>query len=478
MTDVATTKTAIESLRAAVAGPVLTPDQDGYAAEVSGFEMVAEHFPAIAVGATDANDVVATVRIAAAAGIPVTVVGLGHAAIPSVTRGILLNTSRITDVTLDVGARAVRVGAGGTWHDVMAVATPIGLAPVCGSAPGVGVAGYLLGGGLGPIGRTVGFSSDHVRSFEIVCADGDLRTVSAERDADLFWALRGGKGGFGVVTAATVELLEVASLYGGGEFYSAGDIAALFRAYQRFVKSGLPAALSTSLAILRLPELPELPPPLRGQTVGHLRIAYMGGVDADDRAALAEELLAPLRAAVGRPLLGGVGELPYADLGTIHNDPTTPSAQATGGILLERFEPETVDAILDIGGPDVDTPVVAIEVRHLGGALTGAPPRDAVSGREARACLWTVGAPLPPDFEAGQLTAANAGVRAVIDTVAPWSTGGVQINFCGSANTADEAAKAWPKEIADRLAEVRRRYDPATVFPFAPGSRAPARAAR
>ncbi len=473
MTDVAITQNAIETLRSNVAGPVLTPDQDGYAAEISGFEMAVEHAPTVAVGATDDDDVVATVRTAASAGIPVTVVGLGHAAIPAVTNGILLSTSRITDVTLDVGARTARVGAGATWHDVMEVATPIGLAPLCGSSPGVGVVGYLLGGGLGPIGRTVGFSADHVRSFEVVCADGELRTVSAERDPDLFWALRGGKGGFGVVTAATVELLDLASLYGGGEFYPAGDIATLFRAYQRFVNSPVPPALSTSLAILRLPELPDLPPPLRGQTVAHLRVAYVGGDNADDRAASADELLAPMRAAVGKPLLGGLGELPYADLGTIHNDPTTPSAQATGGILLERFEPETVDAILGVGGPNVDTPLVAIEVRHMGGALAGTPPSDAVSGREAHACLYVVGAPLPPDFEAAQLSAADAAVRAVIDSVAPWSTGGAQINFCGSANTPDEAARAWPAEVADRLADIRRHYDPAGLFLYVPGGRAP-----
>ena len=475
MTDVAITQNTIETLRATVAGPVLTPDQDGYAAEITGFEMAVEHAPAIAVGATNADDVIATVRAAAGAGIPVAIVGLGHATIPAVTSGILLNTSRITDVALDVGARTARVGAGATWHDVMEVATPIGLAPLCGSSPGVGVVGYLLGGGLSPIGRTVGFSADHVRSFEVVCADGELRTVSAQRDPDLFWALRGGKGGFGVVTAVTVELLDLASLYGGGEFYPAGDIGTLFRAYQRFVNSGVPPALSTSLAILRLPDLPDLPPPLRGQTVAHLRVAYVGGEDADDRAASAEELLAPLRAAVGPPFLGGVGELSYADIGTIHNEPTTPSAQATGGILLERFEPETIDAILGVGGPDVETPIVAIEVRHLGGELTGAPPRDAVSGREAHVCFWVVGAPLPPDFEATQFAAGVAAVRAMIDAVAPWSTGGAQINFCGSANTVDEAARAWPAEVVDRLADIRRYYDPATIFSFTPGSRAPER---
>jgi hypothetical protein len=167
MTDVAITENAIESLRAAVAGPVLTPDQDGYAAEITGFEMAVEHAPAIAIGATDADDVVATVRTAAGAGIPVAVVGHGHAAIPTVSTGILLNISRITDVTLDVGARTVRVGAGATWHDVMAVATPIGLAPVCGSSPGVGVAGYLLGGAVSTVRAPTGTTITEVSSVSL-----------------------------------------------------------------------------------------------------------------------------------------------------------------------------------------------------------------------------------------------------------------------------------------------------------------------
>ena len=161
----------------------------------------------------------------------------------------------------------------------MDVVTPAGLAPLVGSAPAVGVGGFLLGGGLGPIGRTFGFSTDHLRSFEIVSADGVLRTVSAHENADLFWALRGGKGGFGVVTAATVELLELPAIYGGGEYHRAPDIPALWRAYQRFVAGGVPESLTTSLAILRLPDIPVLPAPLRGQTVAHLRVGYVGDLE-------------------------------------------------------------------------------------------------------------------------------------------------------------------------------------------------------
>ena len=203
-------------------------------------------------------------------------IGGGHGDIPAVSEGILLTTRHLGDVAVDSEARTARVGSGATWHDVMAVTTPAGLAPLVGSAPAVGVGGFLLGGGMGPIGRTFGFTTDHVRSFEIVCADGILRTVSESLDADLFWALRGGKGGFGVLTAATVELLELPAIYGGGEYYSAAEIPALWRAYQRFVAGGVPDSLTTSLAILRLPDIPVLPPPLRGQTVAQLRVGYVG----------------------------------------------------------------------------------------------------------------------------------------------------------------------------------------------------------
>ena len=454
----------LAALRAAVGGPVLTPDQDGYRAEIAGFDLAQDHRPPIAVSAATAADVVATVRIAAAAGLPITVIGGGHGDIPRVTDGIVLTTRRLTDVRLDIADRTAVVGAGATWHAVLDVATPAGLAPLCGSAPAVGVVGYLLGGGMGPIGRTFGFSSDHVRSFDIVLADGELRTASAERDPELFWALRGGKGGLGVVTSATVELLQLSTICGGGQYYSAADIPELLRAYQRFVGSAVPDSLTTSLAILRLPDLPMLPPPLRGQTVAQLRIGFVGP------AAEAEVLLAPLRAAVAPPILGASGELPYAEIGTIHNDPTLPSAHATAGILLDRLDADTVEAVLAVAGPDVPTPLAIVEIRHLGGAFAGpASPRDAVSGREAAFGIWVSGAPMPVPFDPAAMANTEAAVRDVLDALAPWSTGAVQINFCGSVNTAQEAAAAWPPEIAERITAVRRRSTPSDRVPVRAG---------
>ena len=471
-----TTQDVIAALRTSVGGLVLTANDDGYAAEISGFDLSQVHHPQVVVAAISAADVEATVRIAAAARLPITVIGSGHGDIPTVTTGILLTTRRINSVSVDIADRTATVGVGATWLDVLAVATPAGLAPLGGSAPAVGVGGYLLGGGLGPIGRAVGFSSDHVQAFEIVCADGNLRIATAQDDADLFWALRGGTGGVGIVTAVTVELLELPSIYGGGEYYPAARIPALLRAFQALVSSAVPNELSTSMAILRLPDIPVLPPPLRGQTVAHLRVGYVG--DRADRggwAAAAERLLEPVRVAAGEPILGALGELPYADIGTIHNDPTVPSAHATAGILLTRLDPETVEAMLGVAGPDVRTPLAIVEIRHLGGALAGSDAsRDAVSGREAGFGLWVSGAPMAPGFDTAIMSATAQAVRGVLDAVRPWSTGGVQINFCGSVNTADEAAGAWPPEIAKRLADVRRHYDPDGLFPYVPGSSRPA----
>ena len=172
------------------------------------------------------------------------------------------------------------------------------------------------------------------------------------------------------------------------------------------------------------------------------------------------------------PISGGVGELPYAQIGTIHNDPTAAASVATAGTLLDRLDPDTVAAILGVAGPDVATPLTMVEVRHFGGALARpVSPADAVSGRGAAFGVW-VSAALP---DPAARPAAEDAVRGVVDALAPWSTGGVQINFCGSVNTAEEAARAWPADIADRLAAVRLRYDPDHLFPYVPGSVRPAR---
>jgi FAD/FMN-containing dehydrogenase len=200
------------------------------------------------------------------------VIGSGHADVTPIVAGIAVSTRHLRTLEVDAAARTAIVGAGCTWQDVLTAGTPFGLPPICGSAPAVGVVGFLLGGGLGPIARSVGFSTDHVRSIEMVTADGQIRQVDATSDADLFEVLRGaGRSGFGVVTAVEIEMPALPTIYGGGLYFAAADIPQVLSAWAAFVNDAVrpvPDSLTTSVAILRTPDVPALPEVLRG---GHCR---------------------------------------------------------------------------------------------------------------------------------------------------------------------------------------------------------------
>ncbi|MCC5581986.1 FAD-binding oxidoreductase [Microtetraspora sp. AC03309] len=445
----------VEALRQEVAGPVLLPGDEGFAAEVSGFNVATRHHPVVVVGAMGEGDVQAAVRFAARHGLPVAVQATGHGAATAADGAVMITTRRMRAVTVDPSARTATIAAGATWSEVIERTAQYGLAPLCGSAPGVGAVGYTLGGGIGPISRTYGFAADHVRELTVVTADGDARVADATREPDLFWALRGGKGSFGVVTSMTVDLFPVATLYGGGIFFPAEDAAGVLHAYRDWVDT-LPETTTTSVALLRLPPLPELPPELRGRFVAHLRFAHLGEAQEGER------LLAPMRAA-GRPLIDTVSRMPFAAIGSIHQDPEGPMPAWDRGALLRELTADTVDAILATAGPDVEVPFAVVELRHLGGALARpARPENAVGGRDAAFSLMVIGAPVPELFEAVIPAAAGA----VFGAVEPWLTGGALLNFLGAETAPEQIARAWTRPVLSRLARLREVYDPQRMFRF------------
>jgi FAD/FMN-containing dehydrogenase len=175
----------------------------------------------------------------------------------------------MADLAIDPAARTARVEAGVRWIRLIEAAALYGLAPLNGSSSDIGVVGYVLGGGLGVMARKYGFAADHVRSIEIVTADGCIRQVDHEHKPELFWALRGGKGSFGVVSSVDIDLMPVPALFGGGIFYPGDAAAAVLHTYRQWVTT-LPEETTTSVALLRLPPWPQPPPPLRGAawTVG------------------------------------------------------------------------------------------------------------------------------------------------------------------------------------------------------------------
>lgn len=334
----------VEQLRSLVHGPVYAAGDDGLAAEVATWNVAVQHTPAVAVGATCAADVATAVTWATAHGLGVAVQATGHGPVRNAAGSLMITTRRMQGVSIDPERRVARVEAGVKWKRVMDAAAEFGLAGLCGSSSDVGVVGYTLGGGLGSLGRQHGFAADAVRSVELVTADGRQRTLSADSEPELFWAVRGGKGNFGVVTAMEIELVPVGSLYAGGVFFVGEDAPAVLHAFRRWSRT-LPEEVGASVALLRLPDAEFLPPPLRGQTAFHLRYSYSGPDQAEG-----ERLLAPMLEA-GRVLLAAVGPMSPAGMDAIHMDPVDPMPAWEKGMLLADLPPEAVDALLAAAGP-------------------------------------------------------------------------------------------------------------------------------
>ena len=441
----------LTALRAAVGGAVLVPGDPDLPAEVAPFNLAARHRPDVVVAATSTSDVAAAVGWAAAHRLPVAVQATGHGADVAVEGGLLLTTGRMRAVSVDPVARTARIGAGTRWADVIAAAARYGLAPLSGSSPGVGAVGYVLGGGLPILGRTFGFAADRVRSFAVVTADGQARQVDAGSEPELFWALRGGRGAFGVVTEMTVDLLPVSRLYGGMLLYPGEAAAAVLHRWREWVAT-LPDETSTSVAIMRFPDLPVVPEAMRGRCAVTLRVAHVGSAEEGAR------LLAPMRTVA--PLLeDAVTEMPYTASAAIHRDPSDPVPSEHRGTTLRELPAEAVDALLAVAGPQATSPLVMVELRHLGGALARQPRiASAVPARDAAFTLLTRGVPVPPIA-----AAIPAAMEAVHAALAAWAGGSGLLTFLGAAD-AGQVARVWPEEVYARLRRVKAAYDPQEVF--------------
>ncbi|MFK4084629.1 FAD-binding protein [Kribbella sp. NPDC020789] len=446
-----------DQLRAAVSGPVLTASDEGFAAEVAGFKSNVEHRPEVVVGITSAADAAAVVAAANEAGTAVRVLATGHGPGIPITDGIVITTSRMKGVSVDPATRIARIEAGCRWADVIAAAAAHGLAPVAGASGSVGCIGLLLGGGFGPMARTYGIASDWARRFELVTGAGDVVTASATEHPDLFWALRGGKGGFGVVTSVDVELVELSTLYGGSVFFDTPEIDTVVRTWIDWTTT-LPEAATTSAVILRLPPLPFIPEPLRGKTVLNVRFAYVG------EAAEGERLFAPIRGA-GAVLIDAVRELPAAEIASIHNDPTDPGPSFDRGLLLNQLDGDFADAFLGAVGPDQQVPLIAVELRHLGGAAgRDVPEGSAVGGRSAAYSFFMVGVPDPSLFE----TVLPAVTDQVLSSVQKWTCAENTVNLADGFAIPGSYEACWSPETLARLDAVRSTYDPANRFPYGP----------
>ncbi|MFF4499869.1 FAD-binding oxidoreductase [Streptomyces sp. NPDC001401] len=423
---------------------VLRPGRPGYDDELAGFQTGFAQRPAVVFAASSADDVIAAVRYAADHDLPVGVQATGHGLPGASEGGVLVTTKRMDRVTVDPEARTVRVQAGVRWGQVVAAAEPYGLAPLNGSAPSVGAVSYTLSGGLGILAREFGYAADHVRSLDIVTADGRLRHVTRESDPDLYWALLGGGHNFGIVTELEIGLVPVKTLYGGSLAFDGREVdpAAVLRAYEEWTRT-VPDGLTSSFAAVPYPDIPALPPHLRGRYVVSVRVAYTGTGG--------EQLVAPLRE-LGPALADSLREMPYAESHTIHSDPDFPHAYYGDSAVLSELDVTAAGELLSRVGPDSGGPMCVVQINHLGGALAH-PAANSVPYREGRFLvrLLTVG-----DRETA---------RAVLDPafalLAPVTLGRA-LNFAFGAG--DRTDGLYDAVTLKRLAELKSHYDPANLF--------------
>ena len=444
----------LEDLVRRVAGPVLAADDPRVAGEVATFNLAHTHRPAVVVGATGADDVAAAVSWAVANGLAVAAQATGHGPVRAVEDAVLITTSRMSSVDIDPNRRTARVGAGVRWADVIAAAAPYGLTGVSGSSSSVGVVGYSLGGGMGSLSRQFGFGADQVRSVELVTADGRIRHVDAETEPDLFWAIRGGKGNFGVITALEIGLVPVVTIYGGAVFFAAESARDVLHSFRTWAPT-LPCRTSTSVALLNLPPIEQLPEPLRGKYVVMLRFAH-NGPEAEGA-----ELLAPMLEA-GEVLFSGVRAMPYAQADAIHQDPTDPLPVWEKGALLRELSVDAVEVLLASAGPQANSALAMVEVRLMGGALARQPEvPNAVPGREGAYSLLALGVLAP----GSERLVTDLG-ESILAAMAPWSTGTCLLNWLGETATPADVARAWRPSVHQRLMAVKRAVDPDNVFRF------------
>lgn len=433
-------------LDALTIGTVAVPGDKAYDALVSPWNLAVPVRPAAVLAAFDAQDVVEAVQFAARHGIRVTPQATGHGPMAALTTELLVTTKELDEVVIHPDEGWARAGAGVKWLKVVEAAAPYGLAPLSGSITDVGIVGYTTGGGLGPMARTYGLAIDKVRAIEVVTGDGVLRRATPTEHPELFFALRGGKGMLGIITAIEFDLVHQPRFYGGSLWFDGDDAASVIEQWLHWSED-LPELGTTSIALFQLPEMDGVPPMLAGRLTLSVRFVWTGSAEEGERC------FAPMRAAAP-VILDDVADKPYTAIDSVHTDPLDPTPAFEAADVLTDFPAEAVDALLALTGPGAASPQILVEVRQLGGAFArpGEHPA-AFASRAAAYSLLVVGISEIPGVEDH--------AAAVLEAMAPWVGGQRLPNF---TFTPEEYVDAYDEVTLARLRRAVRTYDPDGVM--------------
>jgi hypothetical protein len=436
-------------LRALVGGGVHLPGDPGYDAGRAVFNVTIDQRPAAIVEPRSAEEVATVIRFAAAEGLRVAPQRTGHNAAPmgSLEDSILLKTNAMDRVCIDAPARRARVGAGARWEDVVPAASELGLACMHGSTPDVSVVGYSLGGGLGWYARKHGLAANHVTAIEVVTPDGQIRWATHEHDAELFWALRGGGGNFGVVTAIEFELLPVEKIYAGVLFFPIERSGEVLHAWHEWT-AGVTEDVTSVGRILQFPPLEEVPEPVRGKSFVLVEAVFLGDEEEATR------MLEPLRA-LG-PVMDTFASQPPVGIAELHMDPRDPVPYDSTHAMLGAIDASAIDRLVEAAGPDSGSALLSVELRHAGGALSRtAPGAGAVATLPGEYAFFAVGIADP-----SMALKTSVDLDRVAAALRPDEAG----HYFNFVEEKSDPAGFFPPTVAARLEAARDTYDPTRLM--------------
>ncbi|HEX6336373.1 MAG TPA: FAD-binding oxidoreductase [Jiangellaceae bacterium] len=437
------------ALEREVSGRIVTATDAGWDVERLGWDLSVDQRPLAVVHVTGPDDIVAAVRVAKRHGMSVTAQPVGHGATTAVDGTILLRTAGLRGLSVNVAARTARVDAGVRWRDLNAVLSGTGLTSLPGSSGDPTVVGYTLGGGMSWFGRKYGLAANHVRAVELVDPDGEHIRVTERSDPELFWALRGGGGDFGIVTAMEIGLMAVPAIYGGRLAWDAEQTVPVLEAFTE-VAATAPDELTVWAWLLNLPAAPFVPEPLQNCWSVVVDLTYLG------TAADAEAQLGPLRNLAGTaPKIDSVRPVPLAAVGEIAAEPEDPLPLLHDTTLLTGFDRGAVADLTEavrVGDP---AGLAVTELRRLGGALARPAESHGAAGHVDEPYLLIYGGVVATPELAEPIAGLIDGVSTAIG---PYRAGRTVPNF------AADAESAYPPEVLARLAAIKRQRDPKGVI--------------
>ncbi|NLX10769.1 MAG: FAD-binding oxidoreductase [Chloroflexi bacterium] len=456
-TSIILDQASLDRLQARVRGRVLGPADAGYDEAHRTWNVTVQQHPAVIVLAESATDVAQAVRFAAEMGLGVAIQSTGHGVVRPADNSLLVITSRMQGVRIDAEAQTAWVEAGVKWGAVLEKTQEVGLAPLLGSSPDVGVIGYTLAGGFGWLVRKYGLAIDSVLAFEVVTADGRVRRVSATENSDLFWALRGGGGSFAVVTGMEIELYPVTTVFGGNIIYPAAHAKEVMTRYRDWIATA-PEELTSSIVLMNVPPLPNMPEFLRGQSVVMVRGLYSGPIEQ------AEEIFRVWQDGP-EPLANLMHPMPFSEVASVSNDPRDPMPSFHTGGWLNALDDATIDTLIRFGlSVNGSSPLVLTEVRHVGGAMARADRNSTAFGHRDDSLLLAMLAAAPSP-EVYQLL--HQYTEEFKRELAPQLADHLYLNFAEGAEARARTRDGYPPEAFERLVALKAQYDPDNLFQYA-----------